>query len=482
MARGAELPHSVEAEQQVLGALLLDNLLMERVEHVIEPAIFYDPVHAQIFTRIGARVADGRVASPVSIGLEMEADPGLATLGGKSYLARLAGYAISPSFIEDYAQMLVDLAMRRAAIEAAESAREAAEQGLQPATEVAQEMEIAAAKIAERSATKKLTASHLSGLTSALSEIVAARKGDTTGVVSTGLARLDKLLGGGLRPGQLIVGAGRPGMAKTSVVQNIAFHAAQSGVGVFFASLEMPHSELSQRFLAKGLAARGHEIAYTRMRQGDLSEAELRLVAEEAKRQESLPIITSERNVRSVDRLRAAARRAQRQMADTACPLGLVVIDYVQLVEVERARDMRHAVTAASDAAKSLALDMGVPVIALSQLNREVERREPPIPIISDMRESGRLEEDADVVALLYRPEVYIRRDLDTAKRRGAGIDELADLEAELSRCRHRLDLIIAKQRSGATATETAHIKPELCHVFEDWAGTSPSTNQGNLI
>ena len=466
-AAGDDLPHSTEAEQQILGTLLADNDAFARVEDVLTPAAFYDPVHGKIFERIAARVADGRLASPVTLKADLDGHAGLAALDGPAYLARLAGAAIAPHAIRDYAELLLDLAAKRSVIEAAREAESQAAGGEISGAEVAERLEVDAAKITAGSRAKQLTASHLAALTEALGEIAEARKGDDGNAVRTGVAGLDDRLGGGLRPGQLCVLAGRPGMAKTTVAQNLAFAAARAGRGVFFASLEMRRAELASRFLAKGLAERGIEVPYAAMRAGKLDDAQLRAVGEEVRAQESLPIVTGERDVRSVDRLRSAARRAQRQLADTACPLGLIVVDYVQLVQVERARDIREKVTAASDAAKSLALDLGVPVLALSQLNRECEKREPPVPIISDMRETGRLEEDADVVILLYRAEEYIRRDLEAAAREGADVERRADLEADLTRARGRLDLIVAKQRSGATGTERAHLRPELCHVTE---------------
>ncbi|MFW5634995.1 MAG: DnaB-like helicase C-terminal domain-containing protein, partial [Erythrobacter sp.] len=162
-------------------------------------------------------------------------------------------------------------------------------------------------------------------------------------------------------------------------------------------------------------------------------------------------------------------------------PLGLVVVDYVQLVEVDRARDTRERVTAASDACKSLALDLGVPVLALSQLNRGVESRDPPVPIISDMRETGRLEEDADIVCLLYRPDYYIARDLEAAERSGASVAARADLEADLARARGRLDLIVAKQRSGAIGTERAFLRADLCHVSDQQMDAAEPAQGGML-
>lgn len=475
----AYLPHSVEAEQQLLGALLVNNDLLARVEHVLAPESFYDPVHGEIYERIAARVADGRLASPVTLKTDLERHPGLAELGGPAYLARLAGAAIATGAVADYAALLVDLALRRRVIEAAREATEKAATGAGSGFEIAQGLEVEAAKLSVQARAKQLTASHTAALTEALREIVDARKGKDASAVRTGIAALDERLGGGLRAGQLCVVAGRPGMAKTSVAQNIAFAAAQAGRGVLFASLEMPRSELALRFVSKGLAERGVEISYARMRAGDLTDEELAQVGEEMRRQEALPIITGERDVRSVDRLRLAARRAERQLADTACPLGLVVIDYVQLVAVERARDLREKVTAASDACKSLALDLGVPVLALAQLNRECERRDPPVPMLSDMRESGRLEEDADIVVLLYRAEHYIDRDLEAAERSGADVAMRADLEADLAQARGRLDLIVAKQRSGATGTERAWLRADLCHVSAERMDTAQAAQGG---
>jgi replicative DNA helicase len=204
------------------------------------------------------------------------------------------------------------------------------------------------------------------------------------------------------------------------------------------------------------------------MIQGRLSEAEMRLVIEESRRQVGLPIHYAEREARDMRKLRSAIRRARQVMSDTETPLGLIVIDYIQQLTHPDARSIYDRASMASDFAKGIAMDFGVPVLALAQLSRQVENRDPPVPMLSDLRESGKIEEDADVVFFTYRDAYYLQRKLDALGNND--IEKEADLRAALDMCRNNIDLIIAKQRSGPTRTVQAYIRPELCQVSKDRA------------
>jgi replicative DNA helicase len=258
--------------------------------------------------------------------------------------------------------------------------------------------------------------------------ITNAVTGEAETGVSTGLPQLDDAVGK-LRPGELVLLGGRPGSGKTSIAQNIAFNAASAGVGVFFASLEMLQADIGVRFLARGLADRGVRIPYSRMLSGRVSEDEHRAVVEEAKRQQGLPLMMAERNVRATSVLRAAVRRARQAMADTASPLGLVVVDYLQLLQPDQGGGTYDRVSAASDACKDLAMELGVPVLALAQLSRSVEHRDPPVPQMSDLRDSGRLEEDAGTVIFAYREAYYLQRRIEACEND----EELMSMRMRLS-------------------------------------------------
>lgn len=468
------VPHSIEAEQQYLGALITDNARFFKDGVQVTPEAFYEPAHALIYSTIRDRINDGLVASPVTLAHALQHDPHLAELGGPKYLVRLAGAAISSFAIKDYAQIIRDNHGRRRLLDCAKDIQARIQNGADPAVKLAGEMETFAGGLMSETEARPLVRSYLASMTSALREINEAYSGEAQMGVGTGLPALDDRLGL-LRPTNLIILAGRTSMGKTSVAQNIAYAAARSGTGVFFASLEMSGEELGKRFLSKGLAERGHQIEYNRMIKGRLSEDEMRHVVEEARRQQALPITVGERSVRQISRLRSAARRAQQAMADTAAPLGLILVDYVQRVDTDKPMPIRERITAVTDALKTMAMDFNVPVVAMAQLNREVERRDNKRPMLSDLKESGSLEEDADVVLFCYRHAYYLQKEIDALN--GSDIEQEADLRAALERTRDDLEIIIGKQRSGDLGTVKAFIKPGLCHITEDRAGEA-----GHLI
>lgn len=798
-----DAPHSVEAEQQLLGAILTNNENYDRISGIVSAANFYDPVHSRIFETAAGRIEAGSLASPVTLKVAMSSDDGLNSLGGPRYLARLAGAAVCSFAIRDYAVMIADLSAKRDMLAQMDDTRSEIEDGKKSAAEIAGKLEATVGAVASRASVKPLIRSHMSSVIGAVEQISEAYQGIAPAGIPTGLPQLDEQLGF-LRPGNMIVLAGRPAMGKaqpidepvlttsgwvrmgdlkigtnlasvdgapsqvvgiypqgrkqafkvtlsdgrwarccgehlwaidssrlkgrkvvstdelgriirndrfkgrvtlptvsgdffegsglevapwllglllgdgclsqgsirfstpdpevikmvtdhlmpdltvkhvaaydysitgtvhgknallsamrsfglvgklahekfvpepymlasredrlallrglmdadgwvekfgairflstsqrlsedvvelvrslggmaristresylyeagdrkrcrdghpvniqmpegvspftldrkgerirrrypaklrvvsvepdgieeqqciavshpshlyvtrdfivthnTTAAQNIAYHAAKNGTGVFFGSLEMLGEELASRFLSKGLAESGHSIPYSRMIKGRLSEAEMRAVVAEAKRQEALPLKIGERDVREVRRFRSAVKRARQEMADTACPLGLVIVDYVQKMAVDGSRGAYEAASAASDMCKDLAMDLGIPVIALAQLSRAVEQRDPCIPMLSDLRETGKLEEDADVVIFCYRDAYYLQRKLDAVP--SDDIETRNDLSYALSQSANNLDLIVGKQRSGPTGTVKAFINPGLCHVYAE--------------
>ncbi len=458
-------PFNAEAEQQVLGILLLNNGAFSGIAGMIDQTCFHDPIHAEIFCRIKDRIDAGLLASPVSLKPEMDQLKGLDQLGGPQYLVRMMGASSSVAALRDYCAILTDLKAKRDILDAMREAVASIRDGRDPAAKIAAQLETGVGKVASVTNSKPIIRSYLSATTGAIMRINDAYSGAVEPGISTGLQALDRMIGF-MRPGNMILIGGRPSMGKTTLAQNFAYAAMTSGVGVFYGSLEMPGEELSPRFLSKGLALAGHNIAYNRMIRGDLTEAEMRLVVEEAQRQQTLPLVLGERDVREVTRLRSAVRRAKQHMADTRCPLGLVIVDYIQQLTSLTARSTYDRASEASDMCKSLAMEFEVPVVALAQLSREVERREPPIPMLSDLRETGKLEEDADVVLFCYRDAYYMQRTLDGSS--GKDVDKDAELRADLERCQNRIDLIVAKQRSGATGTVRAFVDMGTCNVTSD--------------
>lgn len=470
-----EPPHNIEAEQQVLGALLSRNDLYDKVSQTLSADSFYDPVHRDIYEVIVSRISGDQLASPISIRGAFDGHEGLKHLGGPAYLTRLAGAAIAPSQVVEYVQILTDLASKRDLIDAMRDARERIWKGRDGLVDIASSLETKTGAVLSKTSTKPLIRSHLSSMIGAIQQINSAFSGEKPTGISTGLTSLDSLISY-MRPGNLILLAGRPAMGKTTVAQNIAFTAAMSGVGVFFASLEMSGEELGMRFLSRGLKDGGVNIPYNRLLTGKLSEKEMRAVAMEGKRQQSLPIVIGERDVRSLDRCRAAARRAKQTLESGSCPLGLIVVDYIGILDSGNPKhSTQERVSAASDFCKSLAMQHGVPVIACSQLSRSVEYRDTPTPMLSDLRDSGSLEQDADVVMFAYREAYYLAKNAEDALAKDP--EKAASMLARLDLIRDRLDLIIAKQRSGGLGTVNAFADLATCHVHEDRAGSD-----GHLI
>lgn len=260
----------------------------------------------------------------------------------------------------------------------------------------------------------------------------------------------------------------------TTLALSIARDAILSGNGVFFASLEMPGEQLAARFLARGLYERGLRVPYAKIERGQLTEEQARVWVDEGQQQAEWPLVIAERDVRDIGRLRIAARRAQQRLMDTPTPLGLIVVDYLQLLAVDGLTKGYERVSAASDFVKSLAMEFGVPVIALSQLSRAVEQRDPPMPNLSDLRESGKIEEDADVVMFAYRSAYYLQKKLESVR---GNIEKQADLEALIESERYDLGLIIDKNRHGET--RSVKVFNDLAYAF---VGPDKSQISGQLI
>lgn len=464
-----EPPSNIEAEQQLLGALLTNNANFDKITDLLNKDHFYDPVHQRIYEIIERRVDSGLIASPVTLKSHMTHDQGLQELGGLGYLANLAAASVSAFAVRDYASLIVEEHAKRQILASAESACFDIRQGDAPSNEIANRLEDEVARISATVTTKPLTHSFLSSMTGALEQINDAYQGTQKFGVDSGIASLDRLIGG-LRPGSSIVLAGRPSMGKTTIAHNIALNVARSGNGVFFASLEMTSEELAMRAFSNLLAARGQALPYNKIIRGDLKEDQFRAIVDVAQEHEALPLIIGERECRNVSRFRSAARRAQQQLSGTPNELRLVVVDYVQKLEIPNSRNTYEEVSRVSDAIKNLAMDLNVAVIGLSQLSRGVENRDPPVPMLSDLRESGKLEEDADAVILAYRPAYYLAKKLDTDD--GEDVGKTADLRAALEKCELDVDLIVAKQRQGATGT--AHSK---FHAALNFMGTFPADN-----
>ncbi|MBM1632356.1 replicative DNA helicase [Sulfitobacter mediterraneus] len=458
------MPHSIEAEQQLLGAILTNNDIYDRVASIITAKHFYDPVHARIFDIAAARIAKNNLASPVTLKAFMEDDEGLKELGGPAYLARLAGAAISAFAVRDYAQMIYDLAVRRDLIQLGRdiSAKAAQVDVKSEPREQIVEAEQQLYKLAEQGQTESGFQSFLKAVTDAVNVANAAyqREGGLAGL-STKLNDLDNKLGG-LHKSDLLILAGRPSMGKTSLATNIAFNIAKAyrrgtrpdgtegavdGGVVGFFSLEMSAEQLAGRILAEASEISSHKI-----RQGDMDETEFRRFVNAAKELEACPLFIDDTAAIPIAQLSARARRLKRTHG-----LDLLIVDYLQLVR-GTAENRVQEIGEISMGLKAIAKELDIPVIALSQLSRQVESREDKRPQLSDLRESGSIEQDADVVMFVFREEYYVEREKPGEER----LDEMAEWQERMARLHAKAEVIIGKQRHGPIGTVELSFESEF--------------------
>ena len=451
------VPHSIEAEQQLLGAILTNNDLFDRVASIVRAEHFYDPVHARIFETAAARIAKNNLASPVTLKAFLEDDAGLAELGGPAYLVRLAGAAISSFAVRDYAEMIYDLAIRRELINvgndiAAKAAR--VDVDSEPREQIV-EAEQKLYALAEQGQTEQGFQSFLTAVTDAVKVANAAyqREGGLAGV-STGLVDMDKKLGG-LHRSDLLILAGRPSMGKTSLATNVAFNIARAykkgitasgeegavdGGVVGFFSLEMSAEQLATRILSEVA-----EIPSNQIRRGDFTESEFRRIVDAAKELEAAPLFIDDTPALPISQLAARARRLKRTHG-----LDALFIDYLQLVRgTGRSENRVNEISEITMGLKAIAKELDIPVIALSQLSRQVENREDKRPQLSDLRESGSIEQDADVVMFVFREEYYKERE----KPGDHELEKMGIWQEEMERLHGKAEVVIGKQRHGPIGT-----------------------------
>jgi replicative DNA helicase len=452
-----QAPHNVEVEQALLGAILVNNEAFYRVADFLEPKHFYEPVHEKIFEIAASLVRAGKIASPVTIKTFMPPETDIAGLNPSQYLARLAAEATTIINAEDYGRSIYDLATRRDLIRIGEDIVNVA---FDAPVELSPQDQI---NDAERRLYELAEIGRYDGgflrFSEALKDAVDLaskayqREGGLSGI-ATSLTDLDQLMGG-LQRSDLIVVAGRPGMGKTALATNIAYSIAEqyqgepkpdgsietvSGGIVGFFSLEMSAEQLATRIISEQ-----SEIASSRIRRGDISEQDFNKLAGAAQHMQAVPLYIDDTGGISIAQLVARARRLKRQRG-----LDVMVVDYLQLLAgSKRAGDNRvQEVTEITTGLKALAKELNVPVIAISQLSRQVESRDDKRPQLSDLRESGSIEQDADVVLFVFREEYYLKN-----REPKPGTDEWFKWELDMKAAEGRAEVIIGKQRHGPTGT-----------------------------
>ncbi len=460
-------PHNIEAEQALLGAILVNNEAFYRVSDFLEPKHFFEPIHQRIFELAGGLVRAGKLATPVTLKTFLPADLDVAGLGVNQYLARLAAEATTIINAEDYGRTVYDLSIRRDLIMIGEDMVNLAYDAPVDATPQSH-IEDAERKLYELAETGRYDGGFqrfVQALTTAIDMTAAAyqRDGKLSGL-ATGLKDLDAKMGG-LQASDLVVLAGRPGMGKTALATNIAYNIAKAWSGeqradghmrtvnggvVGFFSLEMSAEQLATRIVAEQTG-----ISSSRMRRGDIDDSLFETIKDKVAEIQHLPLFIDETGGLSVAQLAARARRLKRQRG-----LDLVVIDYIQLMQGSTRRAMEgrvHEVTEITTSLKALAKGLNVPILALSQLSRQVESREDKHPQLSDLRESGSIEQDADVVLFVYREEYYLMN-----KEPRPGSVEHEKWQNDMNAVLGKAEVIIGKQRHGPTGTVNLQFDAEV--------------------
>lgn len=438
--KAAESLESTGAEAELLGSIMVNNRLLDSVADIIGPDDFTDDLHSRLFAAALNLVAQSKAATPVTLCPYFSADPAFAEAGGAAYLMTLTGNSTQLATIE-IAQQIADLADRR---------RKRA--GLLTAADACADLDVtieeviahADAALAAESgqATRSVSAAE------AIGSFLREQDKQATGAITGCIPSLDRLLGP-MRPGQLLVGAGRPGMGKSALAVSAATGAARRGHGVLYISLEMSAPEIAGRMLADMCADHDDPIPYAAIRDGRLSDEHRRRVVAAESEAHGLPFQIVDPGSLTTGRLKTIVRRQARRMAAQGRKLELVIVDYLQLLQSDqKGRSNYETVSEISRALKAMAKDNDLAVFALAQLSREVEKRPDKRPLMSDLRDSGQIEQDADAVLLLLRPEYYLRQ-----SEPGQLDPERARWEAAIDAERGRLELILAKRRNGRTGS-----------------------------
>ena len=457
------LPSNVEAEAAFLGAALIDNRVIEELVSPLHPDHFFEPVHARIFERILQLMDRKAVVTPVTLRPYFEADEALKELGGVSYLARLTADGQGLLAPRELAQQIYDLALLRELVSVGRNLVNSAldtSESVEPMEQIAG-AEAALYKVAEGASVGNEAQSFRTSSLAAIQQIERAL--NSGGHISGRTTGLDDLNGkvGGLHDSDLIILAGRPAMGKTSLATNIAFNCADRflrdmkdgispeksvGAPVAFFSLEMSADQLATRILAEQA-----EISSERLRMGKISHEDFQRISFASQRLAELPLYIDDSPALSIAALRSRARRLKRRH-----DIGLVVVDYLQLLQGSgRASDNRvNEISEISRGLKTLAKELSVPVIALSQLSRAVESREDKRPQLSDLRESGSIEQDADMVWFIFREEYYHNAAKPDDPSEASSPDAIAKYDKWMERhmeVMNKATVIVSKQRHGST-------------------------------
>ena len=444
-------PSNIEAEQALLGSILVNNDIIDEVSTIVNPSIFYDPAHVKIYEVVESLNSKGMIANPITLKNYFEKDNMLNEVGGTEYLVKLTRFSGSAKQAVDYGKIIHEMYLRRELVLisdklSADTINANAQE--QNAENIIESTEKSLFDLAERGSFSQSFLKFNQALDQTIEMATLAMQSDQGIVgVPTGLTDLDEKLGG-LHKSDLVILAGRPGMGKTALATNIAYHAAQNLMSrqekssIAFFSLEMSSEQLSTRILSEQARIKSDDI-----RRGKVTEDEINRYIETSRNIYNLPLYIDETPAITISTLCNRARRIKRLFG-----LNLIVVDYIQLMRAPNSNNRNdnrvQEVSEITQGLKALAKELKVPVLALSQLSRAVESRDDKKPQLSDLRESGSIEQDADVVMFVYREAYYLEN-----KQPKLGSIEHAEWQSKMNDVNGLADIILGKQRHGPTGT-----------------------------
>ena len=452
-----KLPSNIEAEQALIGSILVNNDILDEVSNIISNKEFHDPLHSKIYILIENLHNKGMIANPITLKTSFENDDNLSEIGGAEYLVKLTRFSSSVKQAIDYAKIIHEKFVKRELVKISENLSDDAMNRSEERTgdNIIQDTEKMLFDLAERGTFQQSFLKFNQALDQTIEMATNAMKSDQ-GIVGipTGLDDLDERLGG-LHKSDLVIIAGRPSMGKTALATNIAYYAAKKIMddnkksSIAFFSLEMSSEQLSTRILSEQSRIKSNDI-----RRGKVTEEEFNRLIETSRNIHQLPLYIDETPAITISTLSNRARRIKRLFG-----LDLIVVDYIQLMTTGSKRyDGRvQEISEITQGLKALAKELGVPVLALSQLSRATEQRDDKRPQLSDLRESGSIEQDADVVMFVFREDYYLER-----KQPKLGTIEHAEWQSKMNEVLGSADIIIGKQRHGPTG----NIKVEFEGIY----------------
>ena len=457
LSQEKKLPSNIEAEQALIGSILVNNDILDEVSNIISNKEFHDPLHSKIYILIENLHNKGMIANPITLKTSFENDDNLSEIGGAEYLVKLTRFSSSVKQAIDYAKIIHEKFVKRELVKISENLSDDAMNRSEERTgdNIIQDTEKMLFDLAERGTFQQSFLKFNQALDQTIEMATNAMKSDQ-GIVGipTGLDDLDERLGG-LHKSDLVIIAGRPSMGKTALATNIAYYAAKKIMddnkksSIAFFSLEMSSEQLSTRILSEQSRIKSNDI-----RRGKVTEEEFNRLIETSRNIHQLPLYIDETPAITISTLSNRARRIKRLFG-----LDLIVVDYIQLMTTGSKRyDGRvQEISEITQGLKALAKELGVPVLALSQLSRATEQRDDKRPQLSDLRESGSIEQDADVVMFVFREDYYLER-----KQPKLGTIEHAEWQSKMNEVLGSADIIIGKQRHGPTG----NIKVEFEGIY----------------